>query len=64
MQKFWSEKLEENKSLKDIREDRRKISEWILEKWGGNMWTGSVYCHSALVFVSSHFMSKELKIKI
>jgi len=40
---FWSENLKGRDHSEVLSVDRKIISEWILEKSGGKMWTGCIW---------------------
>jgi len=39
--KFWSETLTGRDHTEDLSVDERILLEWILRKWGGEMWMDS-----------------------
>jgi hypothetical protein len=41
--KFWPKYLKGRDHLNDPREDVRIISEWILDKYGGEIWTRFIW---------------------
>jgi hypothetical protein len=41
--KFWSGKLKVRVHMEDLNIDKRIILDWILEKEGGEAWTGLVW---------------------
>jgi len=41
---FWSENLNGRDHLKDLGVDGKIILEWILYKYGGEVWTGFMWC--------------------
>jgi len=40
--KFRSENMKGKDHLEDIHIDRKRTLEWILEKYGGKVWTGLI----------------------
>jgi len=41
--KFWPGDLKGGYHLEDVSLDERIILEWVLEKYGGEMWTGFMW---------------------